>query len=145
MNSYSTPSIGIRAVKPVSPIKIGWIAPISWDAAQVRIRVLNIDRVLRSWGYRSVVGVNYPDIINQNFDVAIVGKVFDEHHYRNIRMLKQYKKTVFTDICEEILEFPWVKEILCISDKVVCCSYALEEKIKVLNPRTVVIEDAYEQ
>lgn len=143
MNSWGTPSVGIRAVKPISPIKIGWISPINWDAAQTRIRVLNIDRVLRSWGYCSSV-VNYPEIINKNYDVAIVGKVFDEHHFKNIRMLKQYKKTVFCDICENILDFTWVKEILEICDKIICCSYELEKVVHTINTKTVVIEDSWE-
>jgi len=143
MNSYGTPSIGIRAVKPISNIKIGWIAPINWDAPQIRLRVLNVDRVLRSWGYRSSI-VDYQDIIKKSFDVAIVGKVFDEHHYKNIKMLKQYEKIVFTDICEDILEFSWVKEILSISDKVICCSFILEQKVKEINNRTIVIEDSFE-
>lgn len=142
MNSYSTPSIGIRAVKPVSPLKIGWIASKDWDFGPLRIRVLNIDRVLRSWGYRSKI-VNYPEIIHENYDVAIV-RNFDEHHFKNIRMLKQYKKTVFCDYCEDLFQFPWVKEIVEICDKVICCSYLLEEKVKLINPRTVVIEDAWE-
>jgi hypothetical protein len=144
VNSYSTPSIGIRAVKPISPIKIGWICAQDWESAQSRIRVLNVDRVLRSWGYRSSI-VNYPEIINQNFDIAIVGKGFDVHHYKNIRMLKQHKRTVFCDLCEDICGWPWVNEILSICDKVICCSYLLEQKVKLINSRTCVIEDAYEQ
>jgi len=142
-DGYDTPSIGLRAIKPVSNIKIGWISPISWEAAQVRIRVLNIDRLLRSKGYNSKI-VNYPEIINQNYDVAIVGKAFDEHHYKNIKMLKQYGKTVFCDLCEDILEYPWVEQILKISDKVICCSHKLEEKVRKININTEVIEDSYE-
>ena len=143
MNSWNTPSIGIRAVKPISQIKIGWISAINWDAAQTRIRVLNIDRVLRSWGYRSSI-VNYPEIINQNFDVAIVGKAFDEHHFKNIKLLKQHKITIFCDICENILEYPYVSEIIKICDKIICCSYNLEDKVKKINTKTCVIEDAWE-
>jgi len=143
MNCWGTPSIGIRALKPVSNIKIGWITPVNFEAAQTRIRVLNIHRVMRSWGYKSEI-VTYADIINKNYDVAIVGKVFDENHFLNIKMLKQYGKTVFCDICEDILEFSWVKEILSMCDKVIVCSYKLEEKVKLINFRTVVIEDAYE-
>lgn len=142
-DGYDTPSIGLRAIKPVSNIKIGWIAPINWEAAQTRIRVLNVDRWLHSKGYNSKI-TNYPEIINENFDVAIVGKYFDEHHYKNIKMLKQYGKTVFCDICEDIISMPWVKEILEISDKVICCSDVLEEKVKDININTLVVEDAYE-
>jgi hypothetical protein len=143
MNSYGTPSIGIRAIKPVSNLKIGWIAPLNFEAAQTRIRVLNINRVLRSWGYRSDI-VNYPEIINQNYDLAIVGKGFDEHHYKNIKMLKQYGKTVFCDLCESIFEFPYVIDIIKICDKIICCSHVLEKQVKKYNNRTLVIEDAWE-
>ena len=142
-DGFSTPSIGTRAVKPVSAMKVAWVAPINWDAAQTRIRVLNIDRWLRSRGYYSKV-CNYPEIINQNYSVAIVGKAFDVHHYQNIKMLKQYGKTVFCDLCESILKFPWVSEILAICDKVICCSDTLADEVREINPNVVVIEDAYE-
>lgn len=142
-DGYKTPSIGIRALKPISNLKIGWIAPINWDAAQTRIRVLRIDGWLHSRGYNSRI-VNYPEIINQNYDVAIVGKGFDEHHYKNIKMLKRHGKTVFCDLCEDILEFSWVNDILRICDKIICCSYKLEKKVKKINSNTIVIEDAYE-
>jgi predicted SAM-dependent methyltransferase len=142
-DGHDTPSIGIRAIKPVSNIKIGWISPIYWDAAQTRIRVLNIDRWLRSRGYKSKI-VNYPEIISQNYDIAIVGKTFDENHFKNIRLLKQHNKTVFCDLCEDILDNYWVNEIIKICDKVICCSYKLAEKVAVRNPNVEVIEDAYE-
>jgi len=142
-DGWDTPSVAIRAVKPVLNTKIGWIAPINWDAAQVRIRVLNVDRWLRSKGYQSQI-VNYTEIINQNFDIAVVGKSFDEHHFKNVKMLKQYGKTVFCDLCEDIIGYNWVNEIMTICDKVICCSYKLEEKVKKINPNTIVIEDAIE-
>ena len=62
----------------------------------------------------------------------------------NVRMLKQHGKTVFCDLCEDILEFAWVKETIEICDKVICCSTKLEQKVKEINPNTVVIEDAFE-
>ncbi len=142
-DGWDTPSVAIRATKPITNLKIGWIAPVSYDAAQVRIRVLNVDRWLRARGYQSHI-VNYPEIINQNFDIAIVGKSFDEHHYKNVKMLKQYGKTVFCDLCEDIVGYSWVDETLKACDKVICCSHKLEEKVKEINPNTVVIEDAVE-
>jgi hypothetical protein len=69
-------------------------------------------------GYRSSL-VNYPEIIHGNFDVAIVGKGFDEHHYKNVKLLKQHGKTVYCDVCESLFEFPWFKEILGICDRVI--------------------------
>ena len=143
MNSYGTPSIGVRALKPMSPIKVGWIAPMNWEAAQTRIRVLNVDRWLRSRGYNSKV-VSYQDIINQNYDIAIVGKSFDEGTYNEIQQLKKAGKMVYCDLCEEITQFPWVNEILIICDKVICCSEKLAEIISKINPNVIVIEDSWE-
>ena len=142
-DGWDTPSCSTLAVKPVSDLKIGWIAPTSMEPAQTRIRVLHINRWLRARGYKSAV-VNYTDIINQNYDVCIVGKGFDEHHFRNIRMLKQYGKTVICDLCESIIDFPWVREILQICDKVICCSLTLAEIVRPINSNVEVIEDAYE-
>jgi len=146
INSISNSSFStcINAVKPSSGLKIGWVGISDENFGPLRIRVLNVDKVLKSWGYKSSI-VNYPEIINQNFDVAIIGKnYFDEHNFKNVRMLKQYQKTVFCDLSENILEFPWVKEIIEMCDKVICCSYALEAVVKEINPKTVVIEDAFE-
>lgn len=143
MNNWGIPSIGIRAVKPISNIKIGWIASENWNAAQTRIRVLNINRVLRSWGYKSSI-IDFQRAISENYNVIIVGKAFNEIEFRNIKTLKENGKIIFCDICEDILEFPWVKEILSISDKIICCSYKLEEKIKPINSKICVIEDAWE-
>jgi glycosyltransferase involved in cell wall biosynthesis/predicted SAM-dependent methyltransferase len=145
-NGWDTPSTAILAIKPISPIKVGWIAPINYEAAQTRIRVLMVNRWLRSKGYRSDL-VNYPEIVSGNYDVCIVGKTFDEHHYANIKLLKQqYGKTVICDLCEQITgpEFPYVDQILSICDLIVCCSRKLEEAVQRINPNTIVIEDAFE-
>jgi len=142
-DGFGTPSVGCRCIKPVSDMKIGWISETNWEAAQTRIRVLNVDRWLRTHGYRSKI-VNYPEIFRENYDVAIVGKAFDENHFKNIKYLKENGKKVYCDLCEDILQFPWVKEILEICDKVICCSHKLEEAVKKVNPNTIVIEDAFE-
>lgn len=143
MNSYGTPSIEIRAIKPVSNIKIGWVSVLNYEAAQTRIRVININQYLRSIGYKSNV-VSFQEIIEKNYDIAIVGKSFDEYTYKNIGVLKQHNKLVFLDLCEDIIGWPWVNEILILCDKVICCSFALQEKVKPINNRTIVIEDAFE-
>lgn len=142
-DGWHTPSVGIRAVKKRSGVKVGWVGEKNWDAAQTRIRVLNVNRWLRGQGYQSDI-LDYTAIMNRNYDVAIVGKGFDENHFKNIRMLKQNGKTVICDLCEDILQFNWVKEILEIVDIVVCCSAELERRVKPINPNTKVIEDAYE-
>jgi len=87
-NGWDTPSVATLAVKPVCPIRVGWIAPKNWEAAQTRIRVLHMNRWLRSKGYISDVTENYQDIIDKNFDMCIVGKAFDEGHYQNAKYIK---------------------------------------------------------
>jgi Uncharacterized protein conserved in bacteria len=142
-NGFDTPSFAIRAVKPVKPFKIGWICPVIWEAAQSRIRVLNVDRWLRSRGYRSQV-VDYPDILNKNFDLAIIGKGFTADSYNWVQVLKQNGKQVFCDLCESVIEYPYVKETIALCDKVICCSQDLAELYSTVNSNVMVIEDAYE-
>lgn len=140
---YCTPSMYVRAIKPASNLKVAWIGAPNYEAAQTRIRVHAVDDWLRSNGYRSKI-VDYPDVLRDNYDIAIVGKGFDENHYRNIRWLKREGKTVFCDLCEDLIDWPYVNEILAVCDKVICCSHALEERVKTINPNTMVIEDAWE-
>lgn len=145
-DGWDTPSVAVRALKPLSGPKVGWVSsqsPEAWGAAQTRLRVLNVNRWLRSKGYRSDV-VTYNQIINQNYDIAIVGKTYNEDHFKNIKMLKQHGKTVYCDICEDLIGWPWVNEILSVCDKVICCSRKLEEKVKAINSNTDVIEEAWE-
>lgn len=142
-DGYGTPSISFRAIKPASNIKIGWISSYNPIAAQTRIRVLNIDRWLRSVGYKSKL-ITYNQAVQENYDIVIVGKNFDENHYLNIKMLKRRGVTVYCDLCEDIMQFPWVKEILELCDLVICCSKELENRVRIINPKTTVIEDAYE-
>jgi len=139
-DGYRTPSVALRAVKPVSPLTFGWVCPQNWDAAQSRIRVLNVDRWLRSRGYRSRVIDDYSDA----YDVLIVGKSFDEHTLSSVRSLKQRGKTVYSDVCESLFEFPYFKEILALCDKVICCSSTLAEMMRQVNQNVMVIEDAWE-
>lgn len=143
MNSYGTPSIEIKAVKPISPLKIGWVAERNMIAAQTRIRVINVCNALRMLGYKSDI-VNFQDILEKNYDIAIVGKSFDENNYNNIKLLKQHGKIVYCDLCESILNFPWVSEIIKICDKIICCSCKLSEEVQTINSKTIVIEDAFE-
>jgi len=142
-DGWGTPSMEFRAVKPVSNLKIGWIAPDNWDAAQTRIRVLKVNKWLQSRGYHSTL-TNYPEIINENYDVCIIGKAFSEDHFKNVRMLKQSHKTVYCDLCEDIVGWPWVDEILSCCDKVIVCSPALAERVKPVNANVEIIEDAWE-
>jgi len=141
-NGWGTLSYGIRCLKPVNEKKISWIAPMDWNSAQTRIRVLNVDRWFRSRGYVSRVFQDYQDVLNS--DIIIVGKSFSKQDYQNIQILKQKGKRVYADVCESLFEFPWFKEILSVCDKVICCSQALYEQAKSVNNNCVVIEDAWE-
>lgn len=145
-DGWDTPSLAVRAMKPLSELKVGWVCgqgPREWEAAQTRLRVLNVNRWLRSKGYQSDI-ITYSQALNQDYDITIVGKAFDEHHFNNIKMLKQHGKTVYCDICEDLINWAWVNEILAVCDKIICCSRELEKKIKPINPNTVVIEEAWE-
>jgi glycosyltransferase involved in cell wall biosynthesis len=139
-DGWKTPSVGIRAVKPVAPLKIGWVCANNPIAAQSRIRVLNVDRWLRSRGYQSKVIDTYSDA----FDVLIVGKTFDEFSLSSIRELKKKGKVIYCDCCESLFEFPYFKEIIGLCDKVICCSSKLAELTIQYNSNAMIIEDAWE-
>jgi len=148
---YDTPSMVIMAVKPgeikkeevKKGLKIGWVCPEDWTSAPVRIRVLRVNQWLQQHGYDSSLAT-YSDIIDKNYDIAIVGKTFNEENLNNIKNLKKKNKLVYADLCEEIISWQWVDEILVLCDKVICCSEALAERVRPVNPRVAVIEDAYE-
>lgn len=139
---YCTPSMYVRALKPASPKKIGWIGAPNMVAAQMRIRVHAIDSWLRSQGYYSKI-INYDEALN--FDIVIVGKSFSEYDYTQVKNLKDHGKTIIADLCEEITGWPWVNEQLVLCDTVVCCSTELakivKEKVRV---NVTVVEDSYE-
>jgi glycosyltransferase involved in cell wall biosynthesis len=163
---YCTPSMAIMASKPEGwrdtatsevkkeqvefretfdtvKLKIGWISNENWIAAQTRIRVLRVNKWLQEHGYDSSLAT-YADIIEKNYDIAIVGKMFNEENYQGIMRLKQHNKLIYCDLCEDVINWAWVNEILAICDKVICCSDALAEKVKPINQNIVVLEDAYE-
>ncbi len=160
---YCTPSMAITAVKPgevekesekVEPetkitydsavkLKVGWVSNENWVAAQTRIRVLRVNEWLQEHGYDSHL-VTYPEFLKWDYDIAIVGKMFNEEHLNNIKVLKEKKKLVYADLCEDVVDWAWVNEILALCDKVICCSDALADRVKPINPNVVVIEDAYE-
>jgi hypothetical protein len=135
----------IRAIKPgfKKSLKVGWICPENWEAAQTRIRVLNIDKWLKTHGIDSRI-TNFQNIVNEDFDIAIVGKNFSEAELNNIRTLKEKGKIVYADLCESLFEFPYFKEIIEICDKVICCSPYLAEQCRPINDNVIVIEDAWE-
>lgn len=151
---YRTPSMAIMAVKPGKKEevkkeitgekpKIGWINKENWTAAQTRIRVLRVNQWLQEHGYDSSLAT-YNDIMEKNYDIAIVGKMFNEENLNSIKNLKKNNKLVYCDLCEDVVHWTWVDEILALCDKVICCSDTLAEKVKTINPCVAVIEDAYE-
>ena len=142
-DGYATPSIDVKAIKPYEDINVGWITPEDWNYGPTRLRVLNVDKWLKSQGYNSKV-IEYSEALNENYNIIVVGQLYNEFHYNNIKKLKDRKKTIICDICEDILFDQWVVKILKISNYVVCCSHDLEKKVKEINRNTYVIEEAYE-
>jgi len=144
MQSYGTPSIGIRAVKKINPLRIGWVAPFDLDAAQTRIRVINIHRRLTSIGWDSKI-ISFEQALSSRFDIVIVGKDFSEYAYNSILQLKP-NSYIIADICEDLLDMdiPYYKEIISISDKVISASHYLTSRLKRINPNTETIQDAIE-
>jgi hypothetical protein len=102
-----------------------------------------LNRWLQSKGYQSEL-VSYSQIIDDNYDIAIVGKGFDENNLNWIKKLKEKGKTVYCDLCEHLIGWPYVNEILTLCDKVICCSRLLAEDVKPINPTVEVIEEAWE-
>lgn len=141
-DGWGTPSIDIRVTKAASGLKIGWVCSLNYEAAQSRIRVLNIHNHLKENGYISEI-INYPDA--PDYDVIVIGKSFGENDLKQVKDLKEKGKIIYTDLCEDILEYSLVREILSLSDKVICCSHVLEQKVKPINQNTEVIEDAWEK
>jgi tetratricopeptide (TPR) repeat protein len=140
-DGFRTPSVEIQCKKPGKVSKICWISQNNEEAAQTRIRVKNVNKWLDSHGVKSDIKESY----SPDYDIYIVGKSFSENDFNEIKKLKENGKIVYCDLCEELSQFPWVNEILKLVDKVICCSYRLEEKVKKINPSTEVIEDAFEQ
>jgi hypothetical protein len=143
-DGWGTPSFEIVARKAHKGTRVAWVAPMNWEAAQTRIRVLNVDKWLNGHGYASKVVQSYQEVADGGFDIAIVGKGFDQWNLDGLRMLKAKGIKVYADLCEDIYEFPFVKEIVAEADKVICCSAKLAEITQAYNKNTVVIEDATE-
>lgn len=143
-DGFRTPSIEVRAFKTASLKRVGWVAPENWEAAQTRIRVLNINKWLQSQNYYSKIIGSYNDAIEYNFDIVIIGKSISDEDLNGIKMLKEKGKTVIGDFCEDLFEFPYFSDIVTACDKVVCCSLKLAERCSDFNKNVTVIEDAWE-
>jgi len=143
-DGYDTPSLEVRAVKPVSNIKVGWVsAGTPLEVPQYRIRTYHIDRWLRSKGYKSNI-ISCEQI--NNYDTLIFNTAFDEPSYNKILKANQLGKQVVINLCEDLFGFgnPWFLKSIKIADVVVCCSHNLAEKVKEINENVIVIEDAVE-
>ena len=116
--------MAIMARKPSAGLKVGWISDENWVAAQSRIRVLKVNEWLRSQGYDSSI-TNFQGIVDKKYDIAIIGKKFNEEFFNGVKMLKEKQIPVYCDLCESILQFAYVPEILELCDKVICCSRVL--------------------
>lgn len=145
MQSFGTPSIAIRAVKKVSKLKIAWVAPFDLNAAQTRIRVINIHRRLTSIGYDSKI-IDFETALSNFYDIVVVGKDFSETAFNSIQKIKSNGSYVIADICEDLIDLniPYYNEIISICNMVVSASEYLTTRLKKINPCTITIQDAIE-
>jgi tetratricopeptide (TPR) repeat protein len=146
-NGWGTLSINIHALKPrqvekTLEIKTCWVCANNEEGAQARIRVLNVSKELQKQGFVSDVIQDYNKALE--YDIIIIGKSFSEYDYNSVKILKDKGKTVYCDLCEDILEFPFVADIIKVCDKIICCSQKLAEKVSIINKNTIIIEEAYE-
>jgi len=147
MNSYGTPSLGIRAVKRINKLKIGWVSPYNLEAAQSRIRVINIHRRLVSIGWFSKI-IDWDQI--DEFDIIIVGKEFSQNAIDKVEYFKSKGKYVICDVCEDLTSIKdaslqyYYNRLIQISHKVICASKELARVLSSFNGNIEVIEDAFE-
>lgn len=140
-DGWSTPSMEIHAFKPGTGPKVAWVIPEDWDAAPIRLRNLNVHQWLKRHGYRSFI----TDLEGaKSADVVVIGRGFNQGVLEKVRELKTLGKRVFCDFCEDILDYPLIREVIMECDKIICCSETLEKKVKEINTNTVVIEEAWE-
>jgi glycosyltransferase involved in cell wall biosynthesis len=121
--------------------KIGWHVFDNPSFATYRIRMLNINKFLKSKGFDSEI---FNPQNESSYDFIIVGKIFNQEVLESIHKWKNMGKKVFCDMNEDIIEFHIVQHIVSASDHVVCCSEKLASRIKQFNPKVTVIEDAVE-
>src|SRR5262249_17296221 len=143
-DGYGTPSIEIRALKPVHNRRIGWVGGNQdINTPQYRIRIFHINRWLRSRGYVSeVIDASQ----SASFDSLVFFRRFTRQEYDQMRAAKAEGKHVILDLCEDLFDLgvEWYKPMIALADQVVCCSYALASKASLCNSRVEVIEDAVE-
>lgn len=137
-------TVEVRAVKPVHRKTIGWVgADQDLRNPQYRLRIYHIDRWLRSRGYRSrIIDIDAADA----YDVLIFFRRYTQHEFEALRRARMRGQQVLLDVCEDLFDLPfeWYRPMLALAERVICCSHALAQKIRPLNPRIDVIEEAAE-
>lgn len=130
-DGHDTPSIAIRALRKRDSKRIGWLANQFWDDAGNRIRVLQVDRWLRAFGFDSKV-IDQETLKNspQAFDVVIAGKRISSDVAQSLAQYRKQGGKVVIDINEDhfALNTPGLGDMLSVADVVVTCSKALGEK-----------------
>lgn len=120
---------------------IGWYAPNFIDAGTIRIRVLNVAKKLKDLGYKSEL---YTQENEDKYDIIVAGKSYSPADLTLVQKWKSKGKKVICDLSEDILQFPFVKEILSECNMVVCCSEELRKRVLPVNTNAILIEDATE-
>jgi GT2 family glycosyltransferase/tetratricopeptide (TPR) repeat protein len=153
VGSTAKPVKAVRKTIDINSIRIGWfIDSIYPEDPSQRIRRLNVFEEMKSRGYNVSLHNNYlniPDInwladkISGSLDLAIFGG-FQHKDLEVMRALKERGIKVVYDYNEAILDNDVVLEKLREADGVVCCSTRLQEMVKDICSRSIVIEDAFE-
>ena len=102
---------------------------------------MNVSKKLKELGYNSEIYIQENE---DKYDIIVAGKSYSPADLELIRKWKSKGKKVVCDLSEDIIQFPFVKEILSESDMVVCCSEELRKRVLPFNKNSILIEDALE-
>jgi glycosyltransferase involved in cell wall biosynthesis len=118
----------------------GWIFTPDDNFGPIRIRCINVLKYLESNGI-GIKRISFNDI--DKYKVVII-RDFSKDILDKIQEWHKSGKIVIFDLCEDLYQFQYVKEIISSCDMVVTCSHMLLFKTKEYNKNSYLIEDAVE-
>jgi len=134
-DGYGTPSIATRAIKSRREWTVKWHTSAESTWGPHRIRLKNVDRALRVYGFKSKLGFDHSDI-------SVISHPGTPEIYANAR---NNSKIVIFDLHEDVTKIQQgFTDVLKSVDAIVCCSHKMMEVASQYNPNCFVIEDAIE-